>query len=350
MNSAVRNLKKERQLRQHSSNNLLKLNLLAHPYFTGVQVYLKPGGKMTFNKATVYGGGLIGGGWALNFVMHGVETTVYDLDNEKLEATRMRMLDSLQFLSSDDVAVLSKEEAEKCMMRIRFTYDVKDAVADALFIQENTPEKLEIKQSVIKEIEKYNSNAIIASSTSSLFITDIARNALYPERIVAGHPFNPVHIVPLVELVKGDKTSQETIDKAYAFYKEIGKEPVILNRENKGFIANSIQNAIYEQCHKLITDGICSVEDLDRAMVYGPGIRLGLLGPYMVLELAGGNGGIRSRMTKYGINPDIDLEAICTGTESELRNRDEHHGRTHEEMERFRDRGLVNTLKYHKKI
>ena len=305
---------------------------------------------MIFSKATVYGGGLIGSGWAVCFMMHGVDVTIFDVDETRLQAVQANINHILAFLTSEEIAVLTQEQQVECLNRVKYTCDVKEAVENAEFIQENTPEKLPIKQSVIAAIEQYNSTAIIASSTSSMSITDIAANAKHPERIIAGHPFNPVYIVPLVELSKGEKTSQESIDKAYAFYKEVGKEPIVLKKECKGFVANYIQNALYNACHHLVTEGICDVVDVDKAVVFGPGIRWGLIGPYMVLELAGGDGGIYSRMTKYGLDPNIDLDAICRGVEEELSQRQEFEGTDHRGLEQFRDIGLVTYLKYHRMV
>lgn len=306
---------------------------------------------MIFDKATVYGGGLIGSGWALCFLMHGVDVTVYDLDDQKLEDTRNNIENGLNFFMGPGIEVLTQKQKEECLTRISYTHDVRAAVENAGFIQENGPEKLTVKQSIIEAIEEFNSTAVIASSTSGLLITDIAAKAKHPQRIIAGHPFNPVHIVPLVELAKGENTSQEAIDKAYAFYKEIGKEPVVLLKECKGFIANSVQNAIYNESLDLVSRGVCTVEDLDKAVTFGPGVRWGLMGPYMVLELAGGKGGIRARMTKYdNTDKNIDVEKICEGVYSEFANRTPKQGKDHASLERFRDEGLIEFLKYHGKF
>ncbi len=306
---------------------------------------------MIFDKVTVYGGGLIGSGWAVCFLTHGVNVTVYDLDDEKLEDTKNNIENILNFFTESGIEVLTQTQKEECLTRISYTHDVKIAVEDAEFIQENAPEKLLIKQSIIETIEEFNSTAIIASSTSGLLITDIAAKAKYPQRIIAGHPFNPVHLVPLVELAKGDNTSQEAIDKAYEFYKEIGKEPVILMKECKGFIANGVQDALYNVALDLVSRGVCTVEDVDKAVTFGPGLRWGLMGPYMVLELAGGKGGIRGRMMKFNNSDNnIDIEMICEGVNSEFANRAPEQGQNHKALERFRDEGLIEFLKFHGKF
>ncbi|MFZ7134279.1 MAG: 3-hydroxyacyl-CoA dehydrogenase family protein [Eubacteriales bacterium] len=318
---------------------------------------------MIINRATVYGGGLIGSGWALCFLTHGVNVTVYDLDDEKLNLTKDNIERVLDFFTEPNISVLTGEQKEECISRVTYTSDVRAAVEQAEFIQENGPEKLPIKQSIIKTIEQYNTTAIIASSTSGLLISDIAAEAKYPERIIAGHPYNPVHLVPLVELAKGDVTSQEVIDKAYQFYKEIGKEPIVLMKECKAFICNRLQNALNREAQDLVYRGVCSVEDVDKAVTFGPGLRWGLMGPHMILELAGGKGGIHECMTKYKISeetfkdmakwtqlPEGYIEMARKGVEDEFINRTVKEGKNHDELERFRDEGLINLLKFHQKF
>lgn len=305
---------------------------------------------MLFHNVTVYGGGLIGSGWAACFLKSGATVTVYDLDEEKLSEAKASIKAMLHFFTEPDIEVLTPEQKEECLGRVSYTCDVRAAVEHAEFIQENGPERLEIKQSMVEAIEEFNATAILASSTSALLITDIAAKAKFPQRIIAGHPFHPVHIVPLVELSGGEHTSQEALDQAYGFYKQIGKEPVVLQKECRGFIANSIQNVVYNEALDLVSRGVCTVEDLDKAMTFGPGLRWGLMGPYLVLELAGGKGGIWARMMKFP-NPDnIDIEMICGGVGAEISRRSPGHGNDQEGLARFRDRGLVEILKYHGKL
>lgn len=314
---------------------------------------------MIFEKATVYGGGLIGSGWATAFLLGGVEVTVFDINEESLKSTEGNIDHILEFFASPEINVLTAERKDSIKNRVHFTTNIREAVEDAVFIQENGPEKLEIKQSIIKAIEEYNTDAIIATSTSGLRITDIAREARYPGRIIAGHPFNPVHLMPLVELCKGELTDQGSIDCAFQFYTEIGKVPVVLNSECKGFICNRIQSAINREVQDLVYRGVCSVEDIDKAVTFGIGLRLGLMGPHMILELGGGPGGISSNLTRYkseGLNKDLatwtvrptGYQAIAeAGTAEELRRRRPEQGNDHDSLERFRDRGLVYFLKYH---
>ena len=318
---------------------------------------------MVFNNVTVYGGGLIGSGWAVSFITHGVNVKVFDVDKVQLQATEVRIKKALDFLSEPGINVLTEEQKQECLKRIAYTTDASVAVERADFIQENGPEKLATKQSIIKEIEKYNSTAIIASSTSGLLVTEIAKYARYPERIIGGHPFHPVYLVPLVELAKGQMTSQSAIDKAYQFYKEIGKEPIVLQKECKGFICNRLQNALNREAQDLVYRGVCTVEDVDKALTFGPGLRWALMGPHLILELAGGADGIRGCLTRYGNSeemyldmakwtkrPEGYIDIACDGVKEELNNRSLNEGRDQEGLERFRDLGLINLLKFHGKI
>ncbi len=224
---------------------------------------------MSIKNVTCFGTGLIGSAWGVNFLIKGVNVTLYDLDEGKLADAKARITSMLDFYK--EMKVLDDAQYADCQKRAKYTCDVKEAVKDAEFIQENGPENIAIKQSIIKTIEEYcRPDAIISSSTSGLLASDIAANAQHPERILGGHPYNPVHLIPLVELVKGKHTTQEVLDKAVAFYREMGKEPVVLSREVPGFICNRIQVAVNREAYELVLRGICTVEDVDKAVVFGP--------------------------------------------------------------------------------
>jgi 3-hydroxyacyl-CoA dehydrogenase len=318
---------------------------------------------MIFNKVTVYGGGLIGTGWAVSFLIKGVDVTMYDLSDELLADSRDRIEKMLDFFAEPGIDVLTKAQRDSSAANLTYTSDVETAAANAEFIQENGPENLSVKRSIIQTIERYNSTAIIASSTSGLLISDIAAEARHPERIICGHPYNPVQLIPLVELAKGEHTANEAIEKAYRFYKEIGKEPVVLQKECKGFICNRIQNALNREAEDLVYRGVCTVEDVDKAVTFGPGLRWGLMGPHMVIELGSGKTGIKDfmlRMSKSSETykdmaswtrvPEDYFDMAEQGAMLELSNRSEKEGRDHAGLERFRDEGLVNLLKFHGKF
>ncbi len=319
---------------------------------------------MEFNKVCVYGGGVIGGAWAVSFAMKGVATTIYDLDDQKLAATKEEIRKSLLFLASPEVKVLSVEQTEAYLKLISFTTDVKKAVEDMPLIQECVPENLKLKRSVINVIEQFNTTGIIASSTSGMSIDDISAEAKHPERIIVGHPYNPVYLMPLVEIVKGEKTSEETLGKLLRFYKELGKEPVVLNKFCPGFICSRIQGLVIREAMSLIMRGICSVEDFDKAVTYGPGLRWALIGPHLVYDTAAGKYGLAGALAHFGagassyfedasdaktLDPEYGKVAVA-GVEAEKAHRLPEQGQDLEGIERFRDLGLVELLKYHGKL
>lgn len=311
-------------------------------------------------KITVYGGGLIGAGWTVAFLLGGKDVTVYDINEACLKNTEQRIFVLMNRISELVPDVVSPERVEACRSKVRYTCDPEEAVRDATFIQENGPEKLPIKQSMVQTIEQYNTTAVIASSTSGLRITDIAQNAKHPERIVAGHPFNPVHLMPLVEVGKGEKSSDEAVEKACNLYKDIGKVPIVLNLEVKGFVCNRLQTALNREVQDLVVRGVCSVEDVDKAVTYGIGMRLGLIGPLMVQELAGGPEGIGMTLTKFGRSGEM-LQDLATwtswpeafhkmavdGIREEFAHRAPEMGTSHDSLESFRDIGLMKLLDYH---
>ena len=269
---------------------------------------------MGIKNVTCFGTGLIGSAWGVNFLIKGVNVTLYDLDEAKLADAKARITAMLDFYK--EMKVLDDAQYADCVKRAKYTSDVKEAVKDAEFIQENGPENIAIKQSIIKTIEEYcKPDAIIGSSTSGLLVSDIAAYAKHPERIVGGHPYNPVHLIPLVELVKGKHTSQEALDKAVAFYREMGKEPVVLNKECPGFICNRIQVAVNREAYELVLRGVCTVEDVDKAVVFGPGLRWGLMGPHLCGELGGGKGGIKFLLDHIGPTTKAWYEDMATWTE-----------------------------------
>lgn len=319
---------------------------------------------MTFKKVCVYGSGTIGIGWAVQFALKGIDVVMYDVNEEKLAYALKEANDRLDFFSGEEINVLSKEERLICGKRISCTADIKTAVADVEFIQENGPESLEIKHSIISAIEEYNSNAIIASSTSGILVSNIAAGAKHPERIIGTHPYNPVYLIPLVEIAKGDNTAQETVDKTVRFYKEIGKEPIVLNKECPGFVCTRMQIALNREAHSLVYKGICSVEDVDKAVTFGSGLRWGLMGPHLIQELGGGPGGIRHQlkhiaptlkpwfedMEKWTCSPPEYEDIAYEGVKEELAHRTPSEGQDQEGLKRFRDNGLVMLLKYHGKL
>jgi 3-hydroxyacyl-CoA dehydrogenase len=171
---------------------------------------------------------------------------------------------------------------------------MKQAVSSAQFVQENGPERADFKVKLFADMDAATSpDAIIASSSSGLTMSVMQSNCRHPERCVVGHPFNPPHMIPLVEVVGGAKTSPETIQRAMAFYTAIGKRPIHIRKEVVGHVANRLQAALYREVVYLVGQGVLDVADADDAVCWGPGLRWGVMGPSLLFHLGGGQGGIR---------------------------------------------------------
>ena len=258
------------------------------------------------------GGGVIGSSWAIQFAMKGLSTTLYDINQEQLDKSESQMHKSLDAL--EQYQAITPQQRRELTERITLTTSIEEAVKNAQFIQESGPERLEIKQSILAQVEQYAApDAVYASSTSGLLITDIAAKASHPERCVGAHPYNPPHLIPLVELTSGKTTSPEILTLVYAFYQSIGKEAVLLRRECPGFIANRLQLALYREVQDLVMRGVCSVEDADKALVYGPGLRWAIFGHNMIMQL-GNPGGLTGMVQMLGSSGDRWLEDMASWT------------------------------------
>lgn len=311
----------------------------------------------------IVGSGVIGYSWALSFAMNGHPVRVYDINDGSLKLAKERIHESLVNLAQNKV--INPNKIEKIEKRIDYSTSIEKTVKNSKFIVESGPEKYEIKWSIVEEIEKFApEDAIVASSTSGLLITEIAKNAKHPERFIGAHPYNPPHLIPLVEITKGEKTTEENVKLAYDLYKSIKKEPVILQKEALGFICNRIQMAVYREVCDLVMRGVCTIEDADKAVTYGPGIRWAIMGPSLVFELGGGQGHIDGLMKH--LNESINLwlndmadwkefpekfpEVARKGVEEALKNRNPEIGNTDESLAEYRDKMLIEILKLHNKL
>ncbi|MBP2642975.1 MAG: 3-hydroxyacyl-CoA dehydrogenase [Firmicutes bacterium] len=309
------------------------------------------------------GSGVIGSSWATNFALRGYPVCIYDINQDQLKVAKKNIDNNLIFLTNENI--LTKQEAEQAQENVTYTVKIDEAIRDVQFIQESGPEKYEIKRALVSEIEKYTSaDTIVASSTSGLLISEIAREAKHPERFVGGHPYNPPHIIPLVEITKGEKTSDDSLKCAYDFYARLGKEPVILRKETLGFIANRLQLALAREFMDLIISGVCTVEDVDKALLFGPGLRMAIIGPILTMHLAGGAGGAKgfytairdssqlwlNDMAHWTTIPDEWPEVAHEGVLKAIEHRSAEFGKTSEEIAEFRDSMLIKILKLHKKL
>ncbi len=320
---------------------------------------------MAIHKIACLGSGLIGSSWATLFSREGYSVNLYDIGPAPLEKAKANVKNNLKKLVDFDI--ITDEAMDAAYGRISFHSDLAEAVKDADFIQECSPEVLETKRQVLDEVDRYNAAAIFASSSSALRISDIAERSAHPERCIGAHPYNPPHLIPLVELTKGKKTDGKYIREAYEFYKTVRKEPVILYKEAVGFIANRLQAAYTREMIDIVMKGICSVEDVDKASLYGLGFRYAIIGPNLNGDLNGGEGGLRDYYRKYGAGvfeasfkdgmgtwtelPQEFCEHIGPeGVNKEKANRPKELGNTREEIIAYRDRMLIEILKLHKKV
>lgn len=248
----------------------------------------------TINKAACIGGGVIGAGWVARLVLNGIDVSIFDPDPEaerKVDA----VMTNARAAYKQMTAALPKEG------KITYAKTIADAVADADLIQESVPERLDIKHKVLAEIDAHaRPDALVGSSTSGIKPTDMAVAMTRPERLVVAHPFNPVYLLPIVEIVGGEKTTQEFKDKARTLYAAIGMKPVVIQKEIEAFVGDRLLEACWREALWLIKDGICTVEELDDIMRYGFGIRWAQMGMFQVYRIAGGEAGMRHFMAQFG--------------------------------------------------
>ena len=250
---------------------------------------------MSFNKPihriAIVGTGVIGASWAAQYLARGFDVVATD-PAPNAEANLRKYVD--EAWGQLEAIGLSPGAARD---RLTFTPDMKAALAQADFVQENAPERPEFKIKLFADMEAtLPVDSIIASSSSGITPSVMQSKCKHPERVLVGHPFNPPHIIPLVEVVGGAKTAPEAIKQAMAFYASIGKKPIQLRKELPGHVANRLQAALYREMLYLIEQGVLSVDDMDVAVSYGPGLRWGVMGQSLQWHLGGGEGGIKHFM------------------------------------------------------
>jgi 3-hydroxyacyl-CoA dehydrogenase len=246
-------------------------------------------------RVAVVATGVIGASWAAYFLARGLDVDATDPSPGAEERLRAAVAQHWPTLARFGLAVGASAE------RLRFHARLEDAVARADFVQENGPERLEVKAELFRRMDAAaRPDVILASSSSGLAISGVQAQCQHPERVVLGHPFNPPHLIPLVEVVGGERTSADTIARTMAFYAAIGKRPIHVRREVKGHIANRLQAALWREAFHLVDQGVASVADIDTAIAHGPGLRWAVMGPFMNLHLSGGAGGIAHVLDHLG--------------------------------------------------
>ena len=248
-----------------------------------------------YSKVTVVGAGVIGASWTALFLAHGLTVVVNDPRPDVEAIVRDYIGNNLPTLRE---LGLPTDNLEK---KLSFQADLERSVAGADLVQENGPERIEFKQDLWERIGKVvGEHALMLSSSSAKTATEQALKMSRPERLLVGHPFNPPHLIPLVEVVPGEKTSPEAVDDAVAFYAALGKVPRVVRKEMPGFVANRLQRAIFRECCYLVIQGVVKVDELDDIVTSSIGLRWAADGPFRSFHLGGGAGGFRSFFKQFG--------------------------------------------------
>jgi carnitine 3-dehydrogenase len=293
------------------------------------------------------GAGVIGGGWAARFLLNGIDVRIYDPD----PAAKRRvaeMLDNARLaLARLTLAPLPAEGS------LEFVASPADAAAGADFVQESVPERIELKRELLAAAaEGASPEIVIASSTSGLRPSLLQQGMRAPERLTVGHPFNPVYLLPLVELCGGEQTNPDTLERAAAVYRFLGMHPLTVRHELDGFIADRLLESLWREALWLVSDGAATVTEIDDAIRYGPGLRWAAMGTFLTYRIAGGEAGIRDFMRQFGPAlhwpwsrltevPELTDELLAR---IERQSDEQAAGRSVRELERLRDDCLVDIL------
>ena len=299
-------------------------------------------------RIAVIGAGTIGASWAAIFLARGNDVSGSDPSPAGENFARRFIDNAWPALQALDLVVPGASPA-------RFSFHAAPAAAcdGASFVQESGPEREDLKIALFAEIDaSVPKDVVIASSSSGLLISRVTVSCKHPERCVIGHPFNPPHLIPLVEVVGGAKTSPGAVTKAMNFYREIGKHPIHIKKEVLGHAANRLQMALWREAIHLVMEGVVSVADADAAIAYGPGLRWALMGPHLTFHMGGGDGGMKHYLDHLGPAnqswmDDLGAPRLDAKTQKAIIDgvTDEAAGRSMDDLRRWRDRKLIEILR-----
>ena len=303
-------------------------------------------------KIAIIGAGVIGSGWAIRLLAHNKTVIVYDKDPKLKKKIILEIKRAWPFVKK-----LFKKKKLK-LKNFSFVTDIKDALKDADLVQECAPENYNLKIKLMEIIGKYSKNhTIICSSSSGLLPSKIYSKCKNPSRTIIAHPFNPVYMLPGVEIVPGNKTSNKTLNKAKKFYESIAMNPIMLKKELPGFLSDRLQEALWREALHIVNEGFASTKDLDRAIEDGPGMRWSLMGTFLTFHLAGGNLGMKHMLEQFG--PALKLpwtklkapilskklsDRVISGTRKQAK------GKSVASIAKIRDEYLLNLQKMRKKF
>ena len=250
------------------------------------------------------GGGTIGFSWAVLFAQHGMRVKIYDVSDAVLSETNAEL--RMAYDTLVEAGVMSKEDVAAALDRVTTSTDLAAAVQDVDYVQESGPERYGIKREIYRDLDRLaRPEAILASSTSAMLMTEIQSATARPERCVVAHPYNPPHIVPCVEVVPGEATSAETVETARDFMARMGRVAVVASKECRGHIVNHMQAVLYREAMWLVGNGVATAAEIDLAFRTGPGLRLALMGPFMVGMLTS-PGGLQDTMVDRKLDHSLE--------------------------------------------
>ena len=316
-----------------------------------------------FKTASVIGGGVIGSSFTLLFAMGGMNVKNYNRSSEGELKSKNTIETYLKELVEKNV--VSEENRDIILKRISFTNSQEDAIKYADIIEEALPENYDIKKEFVKTFESFSDReCVLCSATSGLLITKIAEDAKYPERIFGVHPYNPPHLIPLIEISQGEKSDPMLADEIKELFIKLGKKPIIIRNEVPGFIANRLQAVVLREMMDLVYKDVVSMEDAETALTFGPALRWAIMGPGQIFELGGGEHGLQGLLDHIGPSMETWLKDAATWTEftddikkktvdgvkEAIKNRPSNIGNTNESLAKYRDGMLLEILRLHKEF
>jgi len=298
-------------------------------------------------RVACIGAGTIGGGWAAHFLARGYDVVAWDPAPDA--GTRLRRLVDAAWPALRRLGPAEGASPE----RLTLAATLEEAVAGAEFVQESAPEDLQLKRDLLSRLDAATPpGVVIASSTSGYPMTDMQSEAADPSRLVVGHPFNPPYLIPLVEVVGGERTDSAAVEWASRFYEAAGKSVITMDREVPGFIANRLQEALWREALHMVASGEATVREIDDSITEGPGLRWAFMGPCLTFALAGGEGGMGHMLDHFGPSlkspwtrlqaPELDdalRTAMVEGCEEAAA------GRSFAELVAARDQGVIDVLR-----
>tara|TARA_B100001057_G_scaffold105241_1_gene102781 strand:- start:911 stop:1852 length:942 start_codon:yes stop_codon:yes gene_type:complete len=302
-------------------------------------------------KVAVIGTGVIGAGWIIRCLAHNKIVYAFDKDPKLKKSLVTEIKRTWPYVKK----LFNKKNLN--LKNLKYFTSIEDALKDVDFIQECVSENYSLKTKLISSIGKYSKkNSIIASSSSGLLPTRIYSKCKNPERGLIGHPFNPVYLLPAVEIVPGKKTSMKFINKAKKFYQSISMNPIMVKNELPGYLSDRLQEALWREGLHIINEGFATTKDLDRAIEDGPGLRWSLMGTFLTFHLAGGKSGMKHMLDQFGPAlklpwtklraPNLSkrlINRLVEGTKKQSK------GKTVEKISNIRDEYLVELQKLRKK-